>query len=255
LTSERWRQLEREQVIPRQQAEEKDAAYAVAQANMSAARANVSSVQENVNAVQAQVNAQEANVQAQEANVRRLETLQSFQKVTAPFTGVITVRNVDVGALITAGSSTTSRELFRLAQIDTLRIYVNVPQTFMSTIQPGQNAQLIVRELPQKAFMGQVVRTASALDTASRTLPMEVQVSNPDQTLLPGMYAQVKLSAARTTPHTLPSIHYRVSQCGWPTYGRKRLPAQAPDVWCGGPGYLLSGPARCLCLGQPLHLL
>ena len=203
ITAERWRQLEQEQVIPRQQAEEKQAAYAVAQANMSAAQANVNSVQENVNAVQAQGNAQEANMQAQEANVRRLETLQSFQKVTAPFAGVITVRNVDVGALITAGSSTTSRELFRLAQIDTLRVYVNVPQTFMSAIQPGQNAQLMVRELPQKAFMGKVVRTASALDAASRTLPMEVQVSNPDQTLLPGMYAQVKLSAARTTPPLL----------------------------------------------------
>lgn len=203
ITSERWRQLEQEQVIPRQQAEEKQAAYAVAQATMSAAQANINSVQENANAVQAQVNAQEANVQAQEANVRRLETLQAFQKVTAPFAGVITVRNVDVGALITAGSSTTSRELFRLAQIDTLRVYVNVPQTFMSTIQPGQSAQLMVRELPQKAFMGKVVRTASALDAASRTLPMEVQVSNPDQTLLPGMYAQVKLRAARTTPPLL----------------------------------------------------
>jgi RND family efflux transporter MFP subunit len=73
----------------------------------------------------------------------------------------------------------------------------------MSTIQPGQNAQLMVRELPQKTFMGQVVRTASALDTASRTLPMEVQVSNADRTLLPGMYAQVKFSAARATPPLL----------------------------------------------------
>jgi RND family efflux transporter MFP subunit len=110
---------------------------------------------------------------------------------------------VDVGALITAGSSNASRELFRLAQIDTLRVYVNVPQTIMASIQPGQNAQLMVRELPQKIFMGKVVRTASALDAASRTLPMEVQVSNPDLALLPGMYAQVKLSTTRTTPPLL----------------------------------------------------
>ena len=160
-------------------------------------------MQENANAVQSQVNAQAANVQVQEANVRRLETLQSFQKVTAPFAGVITVRNVEVGALITAGSSTTSRELFRLAQIDTLRVFVNVPQTLMNAIQPGHSAQLMVRELPQKVFTGQVVRTTSALDVASRTLPMEVQVSNPELTLLPGMYAQVKFNASRSTPPLL----------------------------------------------------
>jgi RND family efflux transporter MFP subunit len=146
------------------------------------------------------VQAQAANVQVQEANVRRLETLQSFQKVTAPFAGVITARNVEVGALITAGSSTTSRELFRLAQIDTLRVFVNVPQTLMNAIQPGHSAQLMVRELPQQVFTGKVVRTTSALDVASRTLPMEVQVSNPELTLLPGMYAQVKFNAPRATP-------------------------------------------------------
>ena len=203
ITAERWRQMEKEEIMPRQQSEEKQAAYNAAQANVNAAQANVNAVQENVNAVQSQVNAQAANVQVQEANVRRLETLQSFPKVTAPFAGVITVRNVEVGALITAGSSSTSWELFRLAQIDTLRIYVNVPQTLMNAIQPGQSAQLMVRELPQTMFAGKVVRTTSALDVASRTLPMEVQVSNPELTLLPGMYAQVKFSATRTTPPLL----------------------------------------------------
>ena len=203
ITAARWNQMEQEGVLPRQQSEEKQAAYSAAQANVSAAQANINAVQENANAVQSQVNAQAANVQVQEANVRRLETLQSFQKVTAPFAGVITARNVEVGALITAGSSTTSRELFRLAQIDTLRVFVNVPQTLMNAIQPGHSAQLMVRELPQKAFTGQVVRTTSALDVASRTLPMEVQVSNPELTLLPGMYAQVKFQASRTTPPLL----------------------------------------------------
>ncbi len=203
ITAGRWQQMEQDGILPRQQSEEKQAAYTAAQANVSAAQANVNAVQENVNAVQSQVNAQAANVQVQEANVRRWETLQSFQKVTAPFAGVITVRNVEVGALITAGSSNASRELFRLAQIDTLRVYVNVPQTVMASIQPGQNAQLMVQELPQKIFMGKVVRTASALDAASRTLPMEVQVSNPDLALLPGMYAQVKLSTTRPTPPLL----------------------------------------------------
>ena len=206
ITAERWNQMEQEGVLPRQQSEEKQAAYSAAQANVSAAQANINAVQENANAVQSQVQAQAANVQVQEANVHRLETFQSFQKVTAPFAGVITVRNVEVGALITAGSSTTSRELFRLAQIDTLRVFVNVPQTLMNAIQPGQSAQLMVRELPQKVFTGQVVRTTSALDVASRTLPMEVQVSNPELTLLPGMYAQVKFNASRSTsPLLVPS--------------------------------------------------
>ncbi|MGE3536313.1 MAG: efflux RND transporter periplasmic adaptor subunit [Candidatus Tectimicrobiota bacterium] len=202
-TAERWWQLEREQVVPRQQAEEKQAAFAVGQANVHAAQANVNAVQENVHAVQAQVQAQEANVQAQEANVRRLETLQSFQKVTAPFAGVITARNVEIGALVTAGSGTTSRELFRLAQIDTLRVFVNVPQNYIAAVHTGQSAQVQVRELPQKTFAGKVVRTSSALDAASRTLAVEVQVGNADQTILPGMYAEVKLATARATPPVL----------------------------------------------------
>lgn len=203
MTAQRWSQLEREQVVPHQQAEEKQAAYAVSTANVTAAQANVKAVNENVNAVQAQVRAQEANVQAQEANVRRLETLQGFQKVTAPFAGIIMARNVEVGALISAGSNTTSRELFRLAQMDTVRVFANVPQTYIAGIQPGQSAEVVVRELPQKTSAGKVMRTASALDAASRTLPVEVHVNNPEQAILPGMYAQVKLQTTRPTPPLL----------------------------------------------------
>ena len=202
-TATRWRQLQQDEIVSHQQAEEKQAAFEVAQASVNASMANIEAVQANVEAVKANVEAVQATVHAQEANVRRLETVQSFQKVTAPFAGVITARNVEVGALITAGSGTTSRELFRLAQIDTLRVYVNVPQTFMASIQPGQTAQLLVRELPQKTFTGKVARTTSALDATSRTLPMEVQVNNQERSLLPGMYAQVKFSVARATPPLL----------------------------------------------------
>lgn len=202
-TAARWRQLEQDEVVSHQQAEEKQAAFEAAQASVSASQANVEAVQANVEAVRANLEAVQATIRAQEANVKRLETVQSFQKVTAPFAGVITARNIEVGALITAGSSTTSRELFKVAQIDTLRVYVNVPQTFVASIQPGQAAQLLVRELPQKAFAGKVVRTTSALDATSRTLPMEVQVSNQEHVLLPGMYAQVKFSVARAMPPIL----------------------------------------------------
>jgi len=93
---------------------------------------------------QATFNAAQANVNAQEANVRQLEALQSFRRVTAPFDGIITARNVEMGALITAGSSTTTPPLLRIARIDTLRIYANVPQPFAPSLRPGQTAQVLV---------------------------------------------------------------------------------------------------------------
>jgi RND family efflux transporter MFP subunit len=120
--------------------------------------------------------------------------------VTAPFDGIVTARNVEVGALITAGSNTTTPQLFTVARLDTLRIYVSMPQPLVPSMQPGQNAQVLVQEFPQRSFDGQVVRTANALDPASRTLLTEVQLSNRDATLLPGMYAQVKFVITRAHP-------------------------------------------------------
>jgi len=159
---------------------------------------------------QADVVAAEATIKANQENVRRLKYLQSFQKITAPFDGIVTARNVDVGALVTDGSGADSqgtvflsRELFRVAQTHILRIYANVPQTFVSSIQVGQTAQVIVRDLAQRTFLGTVVRTAGAVDPASRTLLTEVDVANPDHVLLPGMYAEVKFDMVRTTPPLL----------------------------------------------------
>jgi RND family efflux transporter MFP subunit len=130
-------------------------------------------------------------------------TLQSFQKVTAPFAGTITARYVDVGALITVGTGTNNQALFKIAQSDVLRIYVNVPQTFVNSIQPDQPAQISVQEFPQKTFTGKVVSTAGALDPTSRTLLTEVRVTNEDNLLLPGMYAQVKFTVTRSNPPVL----------------------------------------------------
>ncbi len=140
----------------------------------------------------ANVKATESNLRVNEANIQRLETLQSFQKVTAPFSGVITAKNVDPGALVSADSPSTTRELFHLVQTDTLRVFVNVPQVYATDVKVGQEAVVFRREDPRRTFAGKVTRTADALDPNTRTLLTEVQVPNRDGALRPGMYLQVK---------------------------------------------------------------
>src|SRR5579862_1179718 len=146
--------------------------------------------------------AQRSNVAAAEANLGRLDQMQSYRLVKAPFDGVITQRNVDVGALVNTGNTL----LFRIAQIDTLRTYLNVPQANASEVRVGQPARLSASNLPGRQFAGAVARTASALDPASRTLLVEVHVPNPGGALLPGMYARVALIGARSNaPLQIPS--------------------------------------------------
>lgn len=140
---------------------------------------------------------QRGTVSAAEANLARLERIQGYRIVKAPFNGVITMRNVDVGALATAGSTL----LFRVAQITTLRTYVNVPQKHSSSIHIGQAAEVSVSNLPGRTFTGAVARTASSLDPASRTLLTEVHLPNPAGILLPGMYARVTLMTERGRGH------------------------------------------------------
>jgi RND family efflux transporter MFP subunit len=134
-----------------------------------------------------------SNVAAAEANLARLDKVQSYREVKAPFDGVITLRNVDAGALVNAGSTL----LFRIAQISSLRTYVNVPQANAGEVRAGQQARLTVPNLPGRQFSGTVERTAGALDPASRTLLVEVHMPNPDGALLPGMYARVALTGSR----------------------------------------------------------
>lgn len=196
VTAQRWNQLVTEGAVARQDADEKQSALDAAQANTEAAQANVDAAQANVGAIEANVIAARANVAANEANVRQLKALQSFQRVTAPYAGIITARTVDRGALITAGSGGAAAPLFRMAQIDTLRIFVNVPQTFVRSIAPGQEVQILVPEYPKRPFGGRIASTAGALDPTSRTLLTEVRLRNDDHALLPGMYAQVKFSLA-----------------------------------------------------------
>jgi len=142
----------------------------------------------------ADLSARKATVDSNASNVRRIEDLQSFQKVYAPFDGVLTARNTDVGALIDAGANSAGKELFHLAAIDTLRVYVAVPEPYSSTAQPGTTASLTLDEFPGESFHGGLVRNANAIDLSSRTLLVEVDVDNPAGRLLPGAYASVHLS-------------------------------------------------------------
>jgi RND family efflux transporter MFP subunit len=148
--------------------------------------------------------ARQAMVQSADANVKRLEELESFKRVYAPFSGVITQRNVDAGNLINAGNGgTMTKEMFDLAQIDPLRVFVSVPQSYAPSVHLGMKACLELSEFTGRNFCGQVARTANAIDPGTRTLLTEVDVPNPSGTLLPGSYAQVnfnvKLSGQRLT--------------------------------------------------------
>jgi RND family efflux transporter MFP subunit len=138
--------------------------------------------------------ANQATVQSREANVARLEQLQSYEKVVAPFDGVITVRNTDVGALIDADANAPAKELFHLAATDKLRVYVSVPEADDQAAVTGATATLTLDEFPGRSFQGTLVRNANAIDLASRTLLVEVDVANPDGLLLPGAYTFVHLN-------------------------------------------------------------
>jgi len=132
-----------------------------------------------------------ANLNAAVANVRRLEQLESFKHVYAPYSGVVTTRNTDIGALVNAGNGGPNQELFVVAQIDPIRIFVNVPESDSPSIHPGVRADIEVSELRGLHFTGSVVRTARAIDPATRTLNTEIDVPNSKGQLLPGSYAQV----------------------------------------------------------------
>jgi RND family efflux transporter MFP subunit len=127
------------------------------------------------------------------ANVKRLEELQAFQKIYAPFDGVITARNIDIGDLINAGSNGPGRELFHLAAVRQMRVYVQVPQMNSRSATLGTPAELAVPEMPGRRFAGRVVRTSNSIDPASRTLKVEVDVDNSQGLLMPGEFVELHL--------------------------------------------------------------
>jgi len=176
-SAERWNNLRKTDSVSQQEADQQASAYTQAQANLAAA----------------------------DANVRRLEQLESFKHIYAPISGVIIRRNTDVGALIAAGNTGQNRELFAVAQVDPLRVYVSVPQMNAPSIRAGMTATIELREFPGQKFSGKVVRTADAIDPATRTLLTEIDVPNKNGRLLPGAYAQVQFAVpVQTVRITIP---------------------------------------------------
>jgi len=152
------------------------------------------------------LSAVKASAESSAANVRRLEQLQSFEKIYAPFDGIITTRNTDIGALIDAGATTQPRELFHVAAIRTLRVFVSVPEVYSRATRSGAPATLTLDEFPRQTFHGTLARNANSIDIASRTLLVEVDVDNPTGQLLPGAYVFVHLKLPdETRSVTIPS--------------------------------------------------
>jgi RND family efflux transporter MFP subunit len=186
-----------------QELNQANAALALANANLEIARISAerwqtlrksdSVSQQDTDVRVATWHASQANVQAQEANVQRLKEMTNFKKLVAPFPGLITVRTMDAGTLITAGSS---REIFRLARIDPLRVYISLPQAYSQMVKTNDEAVLTFAELPGQSFTGRVDRTAGAIDPVSRTLLTEILVANHDGKLFPGAHTMVRVNLA-----------------------------------------------------------
>jgi RND family efflux transporter MFP subunit len=168
----RWEALRKRDAVSQQELDERRSAFAQAQANLAAA----------------------------EANVERLRQLEGFKRVVAPFAGVITKRNVDIGDLI----DTTGKPLFLLSQTDPLRVDVSVPQAYAQLVKPGQHATVTQTELRGRAFRGEVARTAASIDAATRTMQVEVSLRNQDGALLPGAFVQVELALPPSGTVTVP---------------------------------------------------
>ncbi len=182
ITAERLKTLNERGIAPQQDRDQSQAQLAAQDAGVHAAEKLVA--------------AQRSNLAAARANLGRLRTVDAYRLVKAPFDGVVTQRNVDVGALVSAGNTL----LYRIAQTGTLRTYVNVPQSSVGAVRVGQAATLTLSDFPGRTFAGKVARMAHAFDPSSRTMLVEVDVPNTDGTLIPGSYADVELIGSRTNP-------------------------------------------------------
>jgi RND family efflux transporter MFP subunit len=205
VTRDRYGALQQQKVISQQEYDTRQAAFVAGNAQS--------------NAANKAVDVAKSNAAAAEANLARLNELLGYQQVRAPFAGVITLRNVDSGALVNEGNTL----LFRIAQTDRLRTYLNVPQMDAEAVRVGQAATLTIPDLRGRTFTGTVARTANALDPSTRTLLVEVQIDNHGGALMPGMYTQVDLAVPRKNPPLL-------------------IPADTLVVRSDGPQVALVGP-------------
>ena len=180
VSADRWKELAKQGVFSSQDNDQKQSQYQALVAN--------------TEALDKAIGAARSNVAAQEANISLLDQLLDYRIVRAPFDGVITARNTDIGALINAGNGGTAQELFRVSAPDRLRLFVNVPEVSSRVAVPGVAADLILAEYPGRKFHGKLVRTADSMDSATRTLLTEIDVDNSSGELRPGSYAEVHLA-------------------------------------------------------------
>ena len=180
VTADRWKNLVAKGAVSRQENDQYQAQYQAQVANL--------------NALEQAIAAARSNIAAAQANLGRLQEMQNYETVKAPFDGILTARNVDVGALINAGNGGAAQELFHLASTAKLRVYVSVPQADSRAAIPGIKSYLTLSEFPGRRFSGELVRTAGAIDPATRTLLTEVDVDNASGELRPGAYAEVHLT-------------------------------------------------------------
>lgn len=200
ITAKRWQDMCIRGSVSQQHRDEKVRFLDAQTADLKAQQANLKAAQAQVEVGKAEVKQARAKILAKTADVQRLTDEQSFQKVYAPFDGVITLRKVDPGALITKGSMSSSLELYQMAKIDALRVYASVPQRIARYMKPGMTAQVIVPEFPERDFVGIVTNVSGALDPNTRTRQTEIKIDNKDHSLLPGMYAEIKVSTLREEP-------------------------------------------------------
>lgn len=200
ITAKRWQDMCTRGSVSQQSRDEKVRSLDTTTAELKEQQANEKAAIAAVEAAEAAVRVAAASVQAKSANVKRLEFETGFKRVLAPFDGVITLRKVDPGALITQGSQTSSLELFQMAKIDALRIYVNAPQRVARYLKNGMTADVLVPEYPDRKFVGLVTNVSGALDPNTRTRQTEIKIENKDHALLPGMYAEVRMTTLREEP-------------------------------------------------------
>jgi RND family efflux transporter MFP subunit len=186
ITQNRYASLIKKRAVTQQALDEADEAFRARTADVSAASANI--------------NASEASLKSRKANVERLTQLQGFERVVAPFDGVITARNIEQGDLVNGGSGNDSKSLFSLAQSNVLRVQIEVPQSAALAIKVGQQATLTVQERPSRRYVATVARSAESIDVAARTMLTEVQVDNRDGSLVPGMYGEVNFNITASQP-------------------------------------------------------
>ena len=200
VTANRWKNMAVRGAVSLQSRDEKVRSYESTTADVQVSEANYKAATSQVAVAQSQIDVGQANINAKQAALNRMLADQNFKNVVAPFDGIITLRKVDPGALITQGSQSSNLELYQLAKIDRVRIYVNAPQRVARYLHTAMHAKVMVPEYPERDFIGTVCNVSGGLDPNTRTRQTEIQIDNPQHLLLPGMYAEVRMTGVRETP-------------------------------------------------------